>query len=96
MELLLLSFVIVVLPLSFVCCFQGNSQCHSHFSVHVLTAFFTARIYIPVYCPTLLTPWSTVRLEKLTGFQLVKKFPTLHGTRRFVTAFTSAHHLSLS
>jgi len=44
----------------------------------------------------LLTPWSRVLLEKLTGCQLVKKFPTFYGTRRFITAFTSARHLSLS
>ena len=44
----------------------------------------------------LLTPWSRVLLEKLTGSQLVKKFPTFYGTWRFITAFTSAHHLSLS
>ena len=35
-------------------------------------------------------------LEILTVFQLVKKFPAFYGTRRFITAFTSAHHLSLS
>ena len=34
--------------------------------------------------------------EKLTGFQLVKKFPAFYGTRRFITAFKSARHLSLS
>jgi len=34
----------------------------------------------------LFTPWSRVRLEKLTSFQLVKKFPTFYGTRRFITA----------
>jgi hypothetical protein len=28
--------------------------------------------------------------EKLTGFQLVKKFPEFYVTRRFVTAFTTA------
>ena len=28
--------------------------------------------------------------------QLVKKFPTFHGTRRFITALTSVRHLSLS
>ena len=39
---------------------------------------------------TLLTPWSGVLLEKLTGFQLVKKFPAFYGTRRFISAFTSA------
>ena len=44
----------------------------------------------------LLPPRSTVLLEKLTGFQLVKKFPTFYGTQRFITAFTSARHLSLS
>ena len=44
----------------------------------------------------LLTPWSRVHLEKLTSSQLVKKFPTLYGTRRFITAFTSASLLNLS
>ena len=44
----------------------------------------------------LLTAWSRVLLEKLTFCQLVKKFPTFYGTRRFITAFTCARHLSLS
>jgi hypothetical protein len=35
---------------------------------------------------------STVLLEKLTGLQLVKKFPAFYGTRRFITALTSARH----
>jgi hypothetical protein len=35
-----------------------------------------------------LTPWSRVILEKLTGFQLVKKFPAFYGTQRFITEFT--------
>ena len=43
-----------------------------------------------------LTPLSIVRLEKLTGLQLVKKFPAFYGTRRFITALRSASHLSLS
>jgi hypothetical protein len=33
-------------------------------------------------------------LEKLTGFQLVKKFPAFYGTWRYLTALTSACHLS--
>jgi len=41
------------------------------------------------------TPRSRV-LEKLTGSQLVKKFLTFYGTRMFITALTSARHLSLS
>jgi hypothetical protein len=36
----------------------------------------------------LLTPWSRVILEKLTGSQLVKKFPAFYGTRRFITVYT--------
>ena len=44
----------------------------------------------------LLTPCSTVLLEKPTGFQLVKKFPAFYGTLRFITAFKSDRHLSLS
>ena len=43
-----------------------------------------------------LTPRSRVLLEKLTGFQLVKKFPALYGTLKFTTAFTSARQLSLT
>ena len=44
----------------------------------------------------LLTPWSRVLFEKLTGLQLVKKFPAFHGTRKFITALTSVRPLSLS
>ena len=44
----------------------------------------------------LLTPCCRVLLEKLSGLQLVKKFPAFHGTRRFITALTSVRHLSLS
>ena len=39
--------------------------------------------------------WCRVLLEKLTGLQLVKKFPAIHGIRRFITALTSVRHLSL-
>jgi hypothetical protein len=37
--------------------------------------------YILTYLLTyLLTPWSRVLLDKLTGFQLVKKLPAYYGT----------------
>jgi len=42
----------------------------------------------------LLIPWSRL-LEKLTVFQLVKKFPGFYGNLWFITPFTSARHLSL-
>ena len=44
----------------------------------------------------ILTPWCKVLLGKLTGLQLVKKFPEFHGTRRFITTLKSVRHLSLS
>ena len=47
-------------------------------------------------CLYLLTPRSRVLLEKLTGLQLVKKFPAFCGTRRFIAVFTSDRHLFLS
>ena len=59
----------------------------------------TAMTYIRTSCyllTYLLTPWSRVLLEKLASLQLVKKFPAFYGTRRFLTALTSARHLTLS
>jgi len=43
-----------------------------------------------------LTPQSRVLLEKLTVPQPAKKFQAFYGTRRLITASTSARHLSLS
>jgi len=61
---------------------------------------FNIYIYIYIYIHKqflchLLTPCSTVLLQKLTDSQSVKKFPAFYGTRRFITAFTSARQLSL-
>jgi prolipoprotein diacylglyceryltransferase len=44
----------------------------------------------------LLTPWSRVLSEKLKCRKLLKKFPAFYGTRRFITEYTRARHLSLS
>ena len=49
-----------------------------------------------VFLTYLLTPWCRVLLEKLAGLQLVKKFPAFYETQRFITAFTSFRHPSLS
>jgi hypothetical protein len=56
----------------------------------------TMSLFQPQRYTYLLTPCSRVLLEKLTGFQLVKKSPAFYGTRRFITVFTTARHLSLS
>jgi hypothetical protein len=53
----------------------------------------TQKIILLTY---LLTPWSRVLLEKLTGFAASQEIPRIYGTRRFTNAFTSARHLSLS
>jgi hypothetical protein len=53
--------------------------------------------YLITYLVTyFLTPWSRVHVEKLTGLQLVKKFPAFYGTRKFIVAFTIIRNLSLS
>ena len=44
----------------------------------------------------LLTPWSRVLLEKLTGSAASQEIPRIFGTRRFLTVLTSVCHLSLS
>ena len=44
----------------------------------------------------LLTPWSTVLLEKLTGSAASQEIPRIFGTQMFITVLTSARHLSLS
>ena len=49
--------------------------------------------YLRIY---LLTPCSRVLLEKLIGSQLVKKFPALYGTQRFINTFKIARSLSIS
>ena len=65
--------------------------------LHEVCTYVCVCIYIYIHTHMyILTPCSTVLLEKLTGFQLVKKFPAFYGTRMFITALTSARHLSLS
>jgi hypothetical protein len=44
----------------------------------------------------LLTPWSRVHLEKLTGYAASQEISRIYGTRKFITVLTSARQLSLS
>ena len=74
-----------------------------HFSVntskpHVMVHDLTPKVVQIKLCLilTYLLQWCRVLLEKLTGLQLVRKFPAFHGTRRFITTLTSVRHLSLS
>ena len=50
-------------------------------------------IHKPTY---FLTPRSRVLLEKLTGSAASQEIPRIFGTRRFLTVFISARHMSLS
>ena len=81
-------------PLQTLCSWSGHGPGRTSITVYVVTLRPTYNV-----TPTityLLTAWSRVLLEKLTGFQLLKQFPAFYGTRRFITAFTSARHWSLS
>jgi hypothetical protein len=44
----------------------------------------------------ILIPWSRDFVEKLIVTHVVKKFPAITETRRFITVFKRAHHQSLS
>ena len=68
-----------------------------YFSNHVLKRLdeWCKNSYAMEFHTYLLIPWSRVLLEKVTGSQPVKKFPTFYGTQRFITEFTSAGPLSL-
>jgi hypothetical protein len=59
---------------------------------YLVSGFMILNILI-TYVPA---SWNRFLLEKLTGLQLVNKFPAFYVTRRLITGFTSACHLSLS
>ena len=65
-----------------------NSIMEGYLLTYLHTYLFT---YLLTYSMEQSPSW-----EAKTGFQLVKKFPAFYGTRRFITSFTSARHLSLS
>ena len=61
----------------------------------VVAVWFTCS-HVTAFHTYLLTAWNRVLLEKLTDSQPIKKLPAFYGTHWFITAFTKAHHLSLS
>ena len=71
----------------FPCQYPYTNTTHSH-SDH-RTHHIISQLY-------LLTPWSRILLEKLTGSAASQEIPRIFGTRRFLTVPTSARHLSLS
>jgi hypothetical protein len=68
---------------------------------HLYTLFWDYSNFLLSYSPKLpklflLTPWSRVLLEKLTGFAASQEIPRFYGTPKFITVLTSTRHLSLS
>jgi hypothetical protein len=56
-------------------------------------------LLLPVKCRRRndsLSSWSRVLPENPTDPKMLKKFPAFYKTRRFITVFTRARHLSLS
>jgi hypothetical protein len=73
---------------------QQMAQLHDRYMTTMM--MMTQLINSVSHVVSILTPWSGVLLKKLTDFQLVNKFLAFYGTRKFITAFTSSRHLSLS
>jgi hypothetical protein len=70
-----------------------NSKLNDHAEKHAL---FLVGWILSSSRPYLLTPWSGVLLEKLTGFAASQQIPRISGTRKFINVLTSARQLSLS
>ena len=72
---------------------------YSYVRMCVQWNMFYIYIYIQTHTCThtyFLTSWSRVLHEELTDLQPVKNFHSFYGLLKFVTAFTSVRHLSLS
>ena len=93
-------------PVSHLCLYMDNPVCrcfqssewyigigHDRFLSHLSNPLF---INHPTMYLTYLLHGAESFLRSELVLQQVKKFPALYGTRRFVTVFTSVHHLSLS
>ena len=73
-----------------------SSSIRATFPTHLILLDSYIYIYVCVCVYIYILLHGAVLREKLNCFQLVKKFHAFYGTRRFITAFTSARHLSLS
>jgi len=76
--------------------YKAHTQAQENWSVYselnaqgnVHTGFRLANLFIR-------SSWNRLLPGKLTGPLLIRKFPAFYGTRRFITAFTSARYLSV-
>ena len=63
--------------------------------VHIYIYIHALHHHKPLFICHILTAYSRSLPQKLTGFQLVKKFPAFYGTRKCITVLTSVRHMSL-
>jgi hypothetical protein len=71
-----------------------NSVCTHKTFIHMINSKLPVLINYDLILN--LTPWSRVLPQKLKCPKLLKKFHTFYGTRRFITVYPRARHLSLS
>jgi hypothetical protein len=76
--------------------FEPGIPAGERLQTHALDSSATGIGLVFIISSHKLTPRIKVLPEKLTDPQLLKKFSAFYGTRRFITAFTGARHLSLS
>ena len=81
-----------------------HTLCYVSWSAYwILPLFKPTGLYMPIIKVwrndksmfNLVIPWSRVLPEKLTGPQILKKFPTFYGIQTFITAFRRARFLIL-
>jgi len=70
---------------------ERRSKCLLGMKLLIISIFCQKPVFL-----TYLVQGGRVLLEQVDGSQLVKKIYAFYGTRRFITAFTGARHLSLS
>ena len=70
--------------------------CSFHIYIYIYIYIYIVQVKFTYLLTYLLTPWSRVLLQRLTGSRLVKKFPAFYETRNFIAAFKSASYVFLS
>ena len=67
---------------------------HMYYMYICMYVYKYVNVCVCTYVHYLLTPWSRVLLEKLTGSTASQEIPRIFGTRRFINVLTSARQLS--
>jgi hypothetical protein len=71
---------------------RTTTRFHRVLNIHSVLCLREVLLLLSCLCAS----WSRVLIEKLSGFQLLKKVPAFYEIQRFITTFTRARRLSLS